>query len=175
MKSYHVSAAIAVLLLISESGWTTTVLKMDLPALVQESDSIVQGQVERVEAQWDEQRKTIFTYISVRVLEQLKGEPGQVVLIRQIGGKVGAMNLSILGMPAFRSGEEVILFLKRNTEATYHVVGLSQGKYAIGSDFAVANVSGIELVDRKTGQVIEGVISREPLESFKSRIRQLVR
>ena len=176
MRSFHIPSAVVVLLLLAVAGWTTTVLKMDLPALVQESDSIVQGQVERMDALWDAQRKTIFTYISVKVHEPLKGEPGRTILIRQIGGKVGTMNLSISGMPVFRNGEEVILFLKRNPEASYHVVGLSQGKYDIGSDFAVANVSGIELIDKKTGEAIDGgVVTREPLENFKSRIRRLVK
>jgi hypothetical protein len=176
MKSLQISPAVAVLLLLNLTGWATTVVRMDLPSLVQESDSIVQGQVESVVAQWDEQKKTIFTYVSIRVREPLKGEPGQTVLIRQIGGKVGAMNLSILGMPSFRTGEEVILFLKHNPEASYHVVGLSQGKYEIASDSAIANTSGIELVDKKTGQMIEGgAVNSEPLEIFKSRIRRLVK
>ena len=175
MRLIHISAAILVLILCAIAGWTTTVVRMDLPALVQESDSIVQGQVEGIDSRWDEQKRTIFTYISVRVHEPLKANPGPTVVIRQLGGKVGAMRLSVMGMPAFRTGEEVILFLKRNPESTYHVVGLNQGKYEIGDDSVVANALGVELVDRKSGQVIEGGVNREQLATFKSRIRELVK
>ncbi len=175
MKVIQISGIVTGFLLLAVTGWATTVVRMDLPALVQESDNILQGRVELVYAQWDDQKRTIFTYVSIRVYDPLKGEQRQNVLIRQLGGRVGAMNLSIAGMPAFESGEEVIVFLKSNPEGTYHVVGLGQGKYEIVSGLAVANVSGLELVDRKTGQMIEGgVVTKEPLETFKSRIRRLV-
>jgi hypothetical protein len=176
MKPLHIYATLVAVLFLGIPGWTTTVVRMDLQALVQESDSIVQGRIERVDAQWDDQKKTIFTYIFIRVHDPLKGEFRPNVLIRQLGGKVGDMNLSIIGMPVFRSGEEVIVFLKSNpTEATYHVVGLTQGKYEVKTDFAVANALGIELLDRKTGQIEGGAFTREPLETFKSRIRSMVK
>ena len=128
MKSLRLYATIVVVILLVVPAWATTVIRMDLQTLVQESDSIVQGRVEHVDAQWDDQKKTIFTYVFVRVHDPLKGDFRPTVLIRQLGGKVGDMNLSIIGMPAFRSGEEVIVFLKSNPiEATYHVVGLTQG------------------------------------------------
>jgi len=176
MKSLRLYATIVVVILLVVPAWATTVIRMDLQTLVQESDSIVQGRVEHVDAQWDDQKKTIFTYVFVRVHDPLKGDFRPTVLIRQLGGKVGDMNLSIIGMPAFRSGEEVIVFLKSNPiEATYHVVGLTQGKYEVADDFAVANASGIELMDRKTGQIEAGLFTKQPLETFKSRIRSMVK
>ena len=173
---FRMLTPVLLLFLFTLTGWTTTVIKMDLPALVQESDSVVQGRVEEVYARWDVQLKTIFTYASVRVDDPLKGEPHQSVLIRQLGGKAGAMNMSIAGMPRFVRGEEVIVFLKSNPEGTYHVVGLGQGKYEIVNDFAAMNVSGVGLADRKTGKVVvDTIMSKEPLETFKSQIRRLAR
>jgi hypothetical protein len=171
---FRIWGAVLGVLLFTLTGWTTIVIKMDLTALVQQSDTILQGRVEQVYAQWNEPMKTIFTDVSVRVEDTLKGEARRSVSIRQLGGKVGAMNMSIAGMPKFTSGEDVILFLKGNGEGTHHVVGLSQGKFEIVNDFAVADVSGVGLVDSKTGQVIEGVVvAKESLETFKSRIRRL--
>jgi hypothetical protein len=163
-------------LLISSTASATTIVKLDLPQLVRESDSIVQGRIDNVYSQWDAQLKVIFTYVSVHIDDPLKGQPRQSVLIRQLGGKVGALNMSIPGMPRFNNGDEVIVFLKGNPEGTYHVVGLNQGKYEVIDDFAISNVSGVSLVDVKTRQVIDGpLINREPLESLKSRIRELAR
>jgi len=73
MKPFHIFAAIVAAILFDVQAWTTTVIKMDLQALVVQSDSIVQGRVERVDAQWDDQKKTIFTYVFIRVDDPIKG------------------------------------------------------------------------------------------------------
>src|SRR5206468_6189027 len=99
---FRMLTPVLLLFLFTLTGWTTTVIRMDLPALVEESDSIVQGQVEGVDSRWDEQNRTIFTYISIKVREPLKANPGPTVVIRQLGGKVGTMHLSVMGMPVFR-------------------------------------------------------------------------
>jgi hypothetical protein len=53
---------------------------------------------------------------------------------------------------------------------------MNQGKYEIVEDFAVANVSGLTLLDPKTGQLSEaGFVDKAPLEAFKTKIRELVR
>ena len=176
MKLSHIAAGGFIVLLVHVTGWATTVIKMDLSALVEQSESIVQGKVEHVESAWDEQRKTIFTSVSVIVNEGLKGTPQSRIVVRQLGGKLGAMNLSVVGMPPFHEGEEVILFLRRSSLSDYHVIGLSQGKFTVTEGFVSANTSGIELLDRTAGKVVEGGISgRETLAAFKSRIRSLTK
>ena len=62
------------------------VLEMDLEDLVQESDSIIQGIVESVSSEWDNEKKLIFTYVSIRVDDPLKGERRRTLVIRQMGG-----------------------------------------------------------------------------------------
>ncbi len=52
---------------------------------------------------------------------------------------------------------------------------MTQGKYEVADDFAVANASGIELMDRKTGQIEAGLFTKQPLETFKSQIRSMVK
>ncbi len=176
MKTFQLLVLVIAVLVLNGRAWATTVFRMDLETLIRESDSIVQGEVERVAAEWDEQKRTIFTYVLLRVHDQLKGNLSSTMLIRQLGGKVGSMRLSIVGMPAFSKGEEVIVFLKRTPEQTYQVVGLGQGKYDITNDFAIADISGIDLVDKRTGQVMEGdFLSRQPLANFKAQIRRLVK
>jgi len=176
MRLFQITAAITVIVLFSISGWTTIVVKLDLPELVEQSDTIIQGQVQQNESRWDNQKKLIFTDVWVRVNDVLKGTPQTNVTVRHLGGTVGSINMAASGMPVFRNGEDVILFLKRNPETTYHVVGMAQGKYEITNEFAAVNAFGIGLQDKKSGQVIEGgTVSREPVEIFKSRIRRLVK
>ncbi len=154
----------------------TTVKKMDLPELVKTSENIVQGRVEQVYAQWDAEKRLAFTYVSITVDDPMKGERRRTVLIRQIGGKIGSLHVSVAGSPIFQKGEEVIVFLKGQSDGTFQVVGLNQGKYEIVDRTAVSNISGVTLVDADTGQISDaGVIEKAPVEALKARIRELLR
>jgi hypothetical protein len=152
----------------------TTVTKMELHELVSLSDAIVQGRIESVEARWED--RLIYTYASVTIDDPLKGERRRALLIRQPGGRIGSLNVSVSGVPQFRTGDEVIVFLRNRQDGTFEIVGLSQGKYDIVNNFAVSNTSGLTLVDSKTGTISERAIeAKTPLESFKSKIRELAR
>src|SRR5438552_2520247 len=154
--------------------YATTVEKMELPRLVSASDNIVQGRVESVEARYE--NRMVYTYVSVVVDEPIKGERRRTVLVRQLGGKIGAMTAWIAGMPQFKTGDQVIVFLKNRQDGTYDVIGLNQGKYDIVNDYAVANVSGVSVLDPKTGLMSDaGFVDKAPLETFKAKIRELVR
>jgi len=175
-KQIRIPILLACLLLVTASSFATTVRKMDLPALVKTSESIVQGRVDQVYSQWDAERKLAFTYVSVTVDDPLKGDRRRTVLIRQLGGKVGSLTMSVAGTPRFSVGDQVIVFLKNSNDGAFNVVGLNQGKYDIVEDFAVANVSGLTLIDPKTGQLSDaGFVEKAPLEAFKARIRELAR
>ena len=154
--------------------FATTVNKMELPELVTTADSIVQGRVDSVESRWE--NKLAYTYVSISVDDPLKGERRRTVLVRQLGGKIGALNVTVSGMPKFSTGDQVIVFLKSQQNGTFEVVGLNQGKYEIVNDFAIANVSGLTLLDPKTGQLTDaGFVQKAPLEAFKAQIRGLVK
>jgi hypothetical protein len=166
----------ACMMLAGVSAFATTIRKMELPELVKTSEAIVQGRIEQVYVRWDAQRKMAFTYVSITVDDPLKGERRRSVLIRQLGGRIGALNQIVAGAPRFNVGDQVIVFLKAGNDGTFQVVGLNQGKYEIVEDVAVANVSGVSVLDAKTGRMSDGgFVSKAPLESFKSRIRGLSR
>src|SRR5262249_21703540 len=168
-------AAVLVLTLAS-SATATTVLRLDLPDLVNKADSIVQGRVEQVYVDWDAERNLAFTYSSINVDDPMKGARRQTVLIRQVGGRVGKISMHVAGMPTFSQGEEVILFLNDMHNGTFMVVGMNQGKYQITQDYAISNASGIDLYNPKTGRIeIPATVNRVPLETFKSQIRGLIK
>jgi hypothetical protein len=170
-KLFHIALLTMVL---TVSAFATTVKKMELPELVSLSDSIVEGTVESVEARWED--KSIYTYTSIRVDEGMKGAPRRALMVRQPGGKIGSLNVNAPGTPQFKQGDQVIVFLRDRRDGTFDVVGLGQGKYDIQENFAVTNVSGMTLADPKTGQLMEaGRADRKPLDSFKAKIRELVR
>ena len=152
----------------------TTIQKMELQQLVTTADSIVQGRVETVEARYEE--RMIYTYVSVMVDDPLKGDRRRTVLLRHMGGTIGAKTVWIPGMPQFKPSEHVIVFLRNRQDGTFDVIGLNQGKFDIVNDYAVANVTGVSILDPKTGLMSErGFIEKAPLEAFKSKIRELMR
>ena len=104
-------------------------MRMELPQLVKQSDSIVQGHVDDVSVQWDSTRNIALTSITITVDDPMKGERRRSIVIRQIGGKVGALTMGVSGMPQFEKGEQVIVFLKMQSDGTFMVLGLNQGKY----------------------------------------------
>jgi hypothetical protein len=158
----------------------TTVVKLNLEQLVQRADLIVQGQVQSVSAQWDEKRRLVFTTISIRVDETLKGESSafrrQPVVIRQIGGTTGTIEMSVAGLPQFKTGGRALVFLKRQDATTFQVVGMNQGLYEIKEDVAVSERHGLDLLDSNTGVVSHPRGSvRASLEKLKTEIRELLR
>jgi hypothetical protein len=163
------------LALLAAPAFATTVTKLNLAQLVKRADLIVQGQVQSVYTQWDAEQHLVFTFISIRVDESLKGGNRQSVLIRQVGGTVGTVQMSIAGVPQFKSGEMAIVFLKRQDDSTFQVVGMNQGLYEIVEDFAVSNLSGVDLFDSKTGEITKPLVGgRAPLEQLKTKIRELL-
>lgn len=166
-------AAAAVLAAWAPLGASVVVL-MNLEELVDASDSIVQAVVEHVESRWEDRQ--IFTYIAVRIDEPLKGNRTRTLMIRQLGGQVGSLVATVPGMPEFEAGDQVIIFLKDSADGTFQVVGMNQGRYVIAENYAVSNLSGVDLMNPKNG-VVTGMsrVRRVQVEEFKDRIRELVR
>ena len=86
---------------------------------------IVVGDVVSVHAAWDPAHRSIYSTVEVNVQETWKGSPpvNGRISIRQPGGRVGEIELTVHGMPSFSTGESSLLFLQRA-----RVVGMGQGK-----------------------------------------------
>ena len=164
----------------------TTIPRLDLPTLVARSCRIFQGTVEAIggEVVTEEGQRRPYTMVRVRVDDPMKSrcrDQRQTVLIRHLGGKLdtarGPVEVSISGMPQFRVGDNVILFLSQSSDGTNHqVVGLNQGKYLVENQVAISNVTGVELVDPTTGKPVPGGYTQSAnVEAFKTRIRELVK
>lgn len=130
-----VLALAALALLATSHASATSVEKMSLRDLAKKSDAIVLARVEDETARYDT-NKEIYTYVTLRVLEPVKGPKADAVItIRQLGGTVGDIASIVPGTPSFRKGEEVVVFLTKNDVAGYPwVMGLQQGKYTVSAD-----------------------------------------
>jgi hypothetical protein len=135
--SVYASVAFAGIALLGASlASATTVQKFSVRELAQKSDAIVMAKVEDQSSRQDPTNKEIYTYITISVTESIKGAKGEKsITIRQLGGSVGNIISAVPGMPTFKNGEEVVLFLSAKDRAGYPwVMGLQQGKYSIVTD-----------------------------------------
>ena len=135
--SVYASVAFAGIALLGASlASATTVQKFSVRELAQKSDAIVMAKVEDQSSRQDPANKEIYTYITISVTESIKGAKGEKsITFRQLGGSVGNLISAVPGMPSFKNGEEVVLFLSAKDRAGYAwVMGLQQGKYSIVTD-----------------------------------------
>jgi hypothetical protein len=153
---------------------------MDLAELTTGADQIVVGDVlSSSESAWDAEHRSIYSTVEIGVQESWKGSPpaNGRIKIRQLGGTVGQIEMTVLGMPRFTPGERALVFLRHT-----HVVGMSQGKRNIRWDSA----SKCWMVDAPDGTGALKVALRgdsrspepsqgESLDHLRERVRALVR
>jgi hypothetical protein len=173
MNRFRISLLIAVAGLIgAQAAFATSVQKLSLQELTKKSDSIVMARVDDASASWDANHKEIYSYYTLHILQPVKGRKGETTItLRQIGGTVGNIASIVPGMPSFKKGEEVVVFLTQKDAAGYPwVMGLQQGKYSIveknGAKVVRNDLVGTELLS-KSGTKIESTTSPDqPLGAF---------
>ena len=168
-----ITLALIAALAISSIATATSVQKFSVRDLAQKSRSVVVGTVVSSESRYDDNE--IYTYITVRVVEGLKGSrKGETIVVRQLGGQVGSIASVVPGTASFRNGEEVVLFLSQNDKTGHPwVVGLQQGKYSISTDEqgkkrVRRDASGLKLVG---GDIAGAMPEATSLDVFLDEVR----
>ncbi len=143
--------------LLAASASATVILAVGLDELTRTSDVIFVGRVLRVGTVVPP-GQVVHTEIAFAPTEILKGQSafrdGKLTL-RVVGGRNGEYEVRIPGMPQFREGEEVLLFLQKTAD-NYAIAGLPLGVFRIHRDPA----TGKALVTRRLNGV--GVARRGP-------------
>jgi hypothetical protein len=139
------------------------VIPKDRPQLVQESVTIITGQVTNLRCFWNEGRERIYTEVTILVNEYLKGDEGSLIKFTVPGGTVDDITMTMSEAPNFKVGENVFLFLKQED---CRLAGWYQGKYIIEGDMAYP--AGPGCTEKLS------VDLAIPLEDLKQEIRVLV-
>ena len=129
--------ALALLLLLSPAAQATIVKSFTLPELAVESDLIAVVSVESSQALRAGKHNFIYTDHRLRIHEvwraRAKAEgvkAGQVVVLRQIGGKIGDLEQSVAGTAKVRSGDKMVVFARHDGHLAYFV-GMAQGAWHV--------------------------------------------
>lgn len=97
------------------------------------SAAIVTGRVRAIAAGRDPQVGYLYTYVTVDVDEVIKGRiDRRTIVLKQLGGRVGDLEMVVFDQARFTPGEEVLLFLSRRPrDGTLQTTALWQGKWRI--------------------------------------------
>jgi len=184
MRIGRVALSLIFVLLISVNLYSSTLVYMELKDILNRSEAVVRGVVREVESRYNEERTKIFTYTLIEVKETINGKTPPVITVQTYGGKVGDINMKVPGMPEFKKGEEVLLFVKK-VEDFYHIVGMIQGKYSIqksesGEEYLINDFRDIAFkkvgVDNKLEDLSPSEISsRIKYSDFIKNIKSLIK
>jgi len=120
-----------------------TILPLDLPELAHQAARIFVGRVERIETGHDANGLPV-TWTTFAVVQKVKGSDGAEITLKQLGASLGGPDARVLphpGLPQYRPGESVVLFIHPESALGFtSPVGLGQGCFRIRDDHGAAVV-----------------------------------
>jgi len=105
----------------------------DREYIVATADYIVEGRVERVESDWNEDRSAILTHTDLSIERYVKGAPfaENELQIVTPGGTVGDITQVVEDQPIFREGKRVRLYFQE-VDGEFHIVCAQFGVEELG-------------------------------------------
>jgi hypothetical protein len=153
MKTFRfslLSVVLAVAALIPARA--TTVIPPSFDELVEQAQLIFQGTVTDVQSQWagEGAERRIMSYITFRVEESIKHEPGTTYTLRMLGGTVNGETMGVTDAPRFKKGDRDIVFVENNGTQFIPLVGIMHGRFRVRQDSA----TGREIVTTDMGEPV---------------------
>ena len=114
----------------------TTVIPPSFDDLVRRAQIIFEGEVTGLHSQWigEGAEHRIVTYVTFKVDDALKGDPGANYSIRMLGGTVDGRTMEVTDAPKFRVGDHDLLFVENNGSQFIPLVGIMHGRFRIEKD-----------------------------------------
>ena len=105
-----------------------------LSDLVENSDTIVAGEVLDMRSAWTADRREIFTTVTLRTERSFKGTARNLVRFRVPGGTVGDTRMIATHSAQFSVGERALVFLSGESGRLPHVTSGEAGKRHLRAD-----------------------------------------
>ncbi len=163
------------LLAIALATSATTLARLQLAQLAQESTAVARLRCLSSESLWE--GGEIWTETRFEVLELEKGLLPRLVTVRMLGGRAGHLHSRVDGVPVFRPGEEVYLFLWGREGQEFSVMGWSQGTFRItrnartGAETVTQDSAGMPVFDPQTREFRREGIRSLPVTVFQEKLR----
>jgi|ERR1700674_339870 len=170
---------LAGLALLAVAANATTLSRLRFEELVNQATAVARLRCIGAESRWEDGE--IWTETRFEIAELNKGLPPGVVSSRMLGGRNENLHSRIEGVPPFRPGEEVYMFLWGHEVEPFRVLGWTQGTFRISRD----SPTGIERVtqdsaaapifDPRTRQFRHGGIQNLPVAIFQVNLRKALK
>ena len=146
---------------------------------VDKAASIILGKCVRQESRFDPSGRWILTYSTFQVEKAMKGAALPEVTIVTPGGSVGSLHQSSIGIPAFQTGAENVIFVK-NSNVGATVLYFDQGAYDVKTDASGQRVvapvpSDLVKIDAQRGIAVAPDNTAQPLPKFEQRVNETLR
>jgi hypothetical protein len=163
------------LLALALATGATTLARLQFARLAQESTAVARLRCLSSESLWE--GGEIWTEARFEVLELEKGLLPRLVAVRMVGGRAGHLHSRVDGVPVFRPGEEVYLFLWRREGQAFSVTGWSQGTFRItrnartGAETVTQDSAAMPVFDPQTQEFRREGVRNLPLTIFREKLR----
>lgn len=150
----------------------TTLIKKNLSQLAREADAIVVAKVAANSCAWNDKKTLIWTRTQVRVLETWKGKVSRDLDVMEPGGVVHPVGQKVPGMARYKTGDTVVIFLKKDVLGQWRTHGCIQGVFPVArrKDGTLAPRIG-----KWTSHVVKGYVAKDvSMSAFETRVKQLV-
>src|SRR5438270_14100731 len=136
MKKFSQLLISGACLFLAGTGLATTVIPPSFDELVSRAQMIFQGTVTDVRSEWTGEgaQRHIMSYVTLKVEEAIKGNPGASVTLRMLGGTVGSETIEVSDAPKFKVGDRDILFVENNGTQFVPLVGIMHGRFRVKKD-----------------------------------------
>ncbi len=116
----------------SPQAGATIVRAFSLSSMTTSAQSIVRGTVIDQDVVYDARWGRVYTQSLIEVEEVLWGveSPGELVVLRQIGGELDGVLSMVVGTAPVEIGDEILTFA-RTADGLHFLVGMAQGLYHV--------------------------------------------
>lgn len=152
MKTFKPFIAAVCAVFALQAAQATTVIPPSFDELVDQAQVIFQGTVTETQSQWagEGASRRIVTYVTFKVDEAIKGEPGASYTLRMLGGTVDGQTMEVTDSPKFKVGDRDILFVENNGKQFIPLVGIMHGRFHVERD----NATGTNIVLTDNGSTV---------------------
>ena len=169
-------ALVIALLLVALTARASSLARMSIEQMTRASSLIVRATCISSATRW--QDGEIWTVTLFSPEDVWKGSAPGAIDVRLLGGTAGNVTSTVEGVPRFRQGEEVVLFLEPTKYGDFSVVSWIQGTFRV----ARSERTGQKVVTQDTaayrtasnllaGPAPSGAgVVRMPLDAFRARV-----
>jgi hypothetical protein len=152
----------------------TTLMQMSVAQMARAAQAIVRARCIANTTQWDSGE--LWTFTAFDVEESWRGAANGRITVRLLGGRTVQFTSIVSGVPHFRPGEDVILFLQRTPLGDYSVVSWRQGTFRVrrdagtGEERVTQDTAQLQTYNPLTRRFIASGIHKQTISEFRSEV-----